>query len=166
LRSSIARRRRQQQTFADTDVTSDKEYVGIFRLCRIGQLRLRQLGLGIAGSYTDHTGTGLPPSFRSAQAASFFRATPADGERTRFAPQFYYYAGSLGVIGEYTEVSQDVSRVVPAGVRGDTPCRTAASFFLSDEEAASGLQAEFGVFARDGTWGGWEIARVPRTRRR
>ena len=37
-------------------------------------------------------------------------ATLADGGRTRIAPQFYYYSGSFGLLGEYTNVSQDVSR--------------------------------------------------------
>ena len=68
----------------------------------------------------------LLPSFRTPGQSTFFRfrafgttataaGTIADGERTRIAPQLYYYVGSLGLLGEYTEVSQDVSRVVTTG---------------------------------------------------
>jgi hypothetical protein len=32
--------------------------------------------------------------------------------RLRWSPQFYYYYSSFGLLGEYANVSQDVSRTV------------------------------------------------------
>ena len=91
---------------------------------------LRGLGFGIAGTYVDSTGsasTTLLPSYRTPGQATFFSYRPsaaasgttpavsgtfADGERLRWSPQFHYYYSSFGLLGEYTNVSQDVSRTV------------------------------------------------------
>ncbi len=76
---------------------------------------LRGLGFGIGGTYVDSTGSGtntLLPSYRTPGQATFFsyrantattgnNATFADGQRLRYSPQFYYYYGSIGVLGEY-----------------------------------------------------------------
>ena len=94
---------------------------------------LRGLGFGIGGTYVDSAGAGtntLLPSYRTPGQATFFsyrantattgnNATFADGERLRYSPQFYYYYGSIGVLGEYAVVSQDVTRVIGAVTRSD-----------------------------------------------
>ncbi len=94
---------------------------------------LRGLGFGIGGTYVDSTGTDtntLLPSYKTPGQATFFsyrgntaatgtNATFADGQRLRYAPQFYYYYGSIGVLGEYTMVSQEVTRVNGPVTRSD-----------------------------------------------
>jgi phosphate-selective porin OprO/OprP len=94
---------------------------------------LRGLGFGIGGTYVDSTGSGtntLLASYRSPGQATIFsyrantattgnNATFAAGERLRYSPQFYYYYGSIGVLGEYAVVSQDVSRVNAGVTRSD-----------------------------------------------
>lgn len=167
-------------SFSDADVNDDKEWalrVFAHPFADSDSFALRGLGLGIAGSYTDQAGDAIDPllpSFRTPGQATFFRyrdegATPgtiADGERTRIAPQLYYYFGGLGVIGEYTEVSQDVSRIVPTGLREDTvdteAWQLAASYFLTGEEAAfRGFKPKSTFSLSDGTWGAFEVvARV------
>ena len=44
--------------------------------------------------YRANTATGVTPN----------NATFANGERLRLAPQLYYYRGSFGLLGEYTQV--------------------------------------------------------------
>jgi len=78
------------------------------------------------------------------------------------APQFYYYAGRFGLLGEYTEVSQDVSRVATTGLRSDTIDTTAwqlaASFFLTGEEASyRGYKPNSSFSVEDGSWGAFEL---------
>ncbi|HSW34814.1 MAG TPA: porin, partial [Steroidobacteraceae bacterium] len=86
----------------------------------------------------------------------------ADGERTRIAPQFYYYVGSFGLLGEYTQVSQDVARTTASGLRQDSldtsAWQLAASWFLTGEEAAFRGFKPGSVFSlENGTWGAFEL---------
>lgn len=167
--------------FTDLDVNDDKEYaLRLFTqpFAESESFAIRGLGFGIGGSYTDQVGSAtqpLLPAFRTPGQSQFFRfraagatttATIADGERIRIAPQAYYYAGSLGVIGEYTEVSQDVSRAVPSGLREATvhthAWQLAVSYFLTGEEASfKGFQPKTRFSPGERTWGAFEIkARV------
>jgi phosphate-selective porin OprO/OprP len=162
------------EAFGDVDLNDDKEWAArVFAhpFAESDHFALRGLGLGIAGTYTDQAGTAaqpLLPSYRTPAQATFFRyrtgATPtlADGERTRLAPQFYYYVGRLGLLGEYTEVSQDVSRATTAGTRSgavdSTAWQLAASWFLTGEEASFRGFKPNSVFdfERD-SWGAFEL---------
>lgn len=166
------------ETFGDVDVNDDQEYaIRLFShpFAESDRFALRGFGIGVAATYTDQTGTAaqpLLPAFRTPGQSTFFRyragTTPAlaDGERTRLAPQFYYYAGSLGLLGEYTRVSQDVSRLSASGPRADTIDTTAwqfaASWFLTGEEAAyRGFRPRSVFSPTDGSWGAFElVARV------
>jgi phosphate-selective porin OprO and OprP len=145
---------------------------------------LRGLGFGVGGTYVDSTGSAantLLPSYRTPGQATFFSyrattaasgATPAvsgtfaDGERLRFAPQFYYYYNSIGLLGEYTQVSQDVSRTVGADTRSDSLDHKAwqlqFAWLLTGEEQTfrSPNPASPFQLGKPG-WGAWEIvARV------
>jgi phosphate-selective porin OprO and OprP len=140
---------------------------------------LRGLGLGVAGTYVDSTGSAanpLLPSYRTPGQATFFsyrsaaagatNATFADGERLRWSPQFYYYYSSFGLLGEYAVVSQDVTRVNGATTRSDTLDNKAwhlqFSWLLTGEEetfrsVTPGTNFEIGKPGR----GAWElVARI------
>jgi phosphate-selective porin OprO and OprP len=168
------------ETFADVDVSDDKEYaLRLFAhpFAESDSFALRGLGIGLAGTITDQTGNAtqpLLPAFRTPGQSQFFRfrqfsttvgapaGTIADGERTRIAPQMYYYVGSLGLIGEFTEVEQEVSRVVATGVRSATvdtyAWQFAASYFLTGEEASfRGFQPKSRFSLEDNTWGAFEV---------
>jgi phosphate-selective porin OprO/OprP len=172
------------ETFTDADINDDKEYaLRLFAhpFAESDSFALRGLGIGIAGTWTDQTGNSLQPllpSFRTPGQSTFFRfrqfsttagapaGTIADGERTRLAPQLYYYVGSFGLLGEYTEVSQDVSRVVATGIREGAvetdAWQFAVSYFLTGEEASfRGYQPKTRFSLEDNTWGAFELkARV------
>jgi phosphate-selective porin OprO/OprP len=118
---------------------------------------LRGLGFGVGATYVDVTGstaTTLLTSYRTPGQQSFFsfrgntaatsttpainNATYADGQRLRLSPQFYYYAGRFGLLGEYTTVSQDVTRVNGAVTRSDSLDNSAwhvqLSWFVTGED--------------------------------
>lgn len=105
---------------------------------------LQGLGLGIAGTWTDVTGT--PPgatasrstllpayvtggqngffAYRNSSAGSIAAGTPDGaygvGERYRIAPQAYWYYGPYGLLAEYVSVTQDVQRDLAAGAVRDS----------------------------------------------
>lgn len=163
------------ETFGDVDLNDDKEYaarVYAQPFIESENFALRGLGFGLAGTYTDQAGTAaqpLLPSFRTPSLATFFRyragTTPtiAHGERTRIAPQFYWPIGQFALLGEYTEVSQDVSRTTPAeGTRSGTVDTTAwqlaAHWFLTGEEQAfRGFKPNSTFSLENGTWGAFEL---------
>ncbi len=122
-------------------------------------LALRGFGFGVAGTFVDTTGsptTTLLTQYRTPGQQSFFNwrtsaaatattpanlnGTYADGERTRISPQFYYYLGQFGLLGEYVDVSQEVTRVNGAVTRSDkigiNAWQLQASWFITREEEA------------------------------
>jgi len=137
---------------------------------------LRGLGLGIAGTYVD-VGDGpantLLTTYRTPGQQTFFRwrgntttlpagATYADGERLRVSPQFYYSIGRFGLLGEYAQVSQDVSRQTVNGLRSDsldtTAWQLAAHWFITGEEQSfKGYKPSSAFSLDDGTWGAFEL---------
>lgn len=162
------------EAFGDVDINDDKEWAGrLFAhpFAESDNFALRGLGLGIAATYTDQDGTvaqPLLPAYRTPAQSTFFRyrtgATPtlAAGERTRIAPQAYYYVGSFGLLGEYTQVSQDVARTTAAGLRegslDTTAWQLAASWFLTGEDAAFRGFRPGSIFSlENGTWGAFEL---------
>jgi phosphate-selective porin OprO/OprP len=120
---------------------------------------LRGLGFGVGATYVDVSGsptTTLLTSYRTPGQQGFFNyrsstaatattplvpnGTYADGERLRITPQFHYYVGQFGLLGEYAQVSQDVTRTNGVVTRSDSLDTTAwhlqFSWFLTREEQA------------------------------
>jgi phosphate-selective porin OprO and OprP len=115
---------------------------------------LRGLGFGIGGTWIDVDGSAANTAlaaYRSAGQQSVFsyrantatgvtpnNATFANGQRLRLAPQLWYYRGSFGFLGEYTQVEQDVSRTVGGVTLSDTLTTSAwqaqFSWFVTGEE--------------------------------
>lgn len=141
---------------------------------------LRGLGFGVAGTYVDSTGsatTTLLPSYRTPGQQTFFsyrtssatgvtpvtNGTFADGERLRITPQAYYNYANFSVLGEYVQVSQDVTRVTPtAGTRSESLDNTAwqvqlAWFVTGEDETFKGFTPASVFSLNNHTWGGFEL---------
>jgi phosphate-selective porin OprO and OprP len=129
---------------------------------------LRGFGVGIAGTFGDETGDAtntLLPSFRTPGQQTFFRyasGTIADGDRIRLAPQAYYYRGSFGLLGEWTRVEQDLTRVTDTVTRSgsvDTEAwQIAMSWFVTGEEAKYRGYTPITSFTPSGDgWGALEL---------
>lgn len=117
-----------------------------------------QLGVGVGASYGKTDGQPLIPllsSYRSPgqNAVFLYRVgadgTFADGERTRVSPQFYWYGGSLGLLGEWATVSQDVRRTGPSFDRSEQMRHHAwqltGEWFVTGEAAGYRDSAEVGA---------------------
>jgi phosphate-selective porin OprO/OprP len=94
---------------------------------------LRGLGAGVAVSYVNQVGSAantLLPAYKTETQRNFFTyytattasgaasangTTIANGERLRISPQAYYYYKSFGLLGEYVDESQGVSRTLGTG---------------------------------------------------
>lgn len=90
------------------------------------------LGVGVGASYGSTDGasdTPLLSGYRSPGQNTVFGyrdegdggdGTFADGERLRLSPQFYWYSGPWGLLGEWARVRQDVRRITGGLTRSAT----------------------------------------------
>jgi len=139
---------------------------------------LRGLGFGVGGTYVDVQGNSGNPTlatYRTTGQQTLFQyrantgtaplnnATYADGARMRVTPQAYYYLGSFGVLAEYAQVSQDVSRQVSATTKLTDTLDTTAyhvqlSWFLTgEEEAFKGFTPGSTLNIGKEGWGSFEV---------
>jgi phosphate-selective porin OprO and OprP len=133
---------------------------------------LRGLGFGIGGTWGNEAGTPaatLLSVYRTPGQQTFFTfrtgdsATYADGRRYRLTPQFYYYAGSLGVLGEYARESEEVTRQVDPTLSrsarlSNSAWQLAVSWFLTGERASyNGFVPVSPFEAGKPGWGSWEL---------
>jgi phosphate-selective porin OprO/OprP len=107
-------------------------------------------GIGVGTSYgrTEGSATGAAPllsGYRSPGQNTIFAYRTgddgafADGERLRLSPQFYWYSGPLGLMGEWARVRQDVRRIAgeldrSAALDHDA-WQVTAEWFLTGEKA-------------------------------
>jgi phosphate-selective porin OprO/OprP len=131
----------------------------------------RGLGFGIAATYahTDGTATSTQlAAYKTPGQVNFFSyrtgatATFADGRRTRIVPQFYYYYGRYGILGEYAQSSQDVTRVNGAVTRTDNLKNDAWQiafhwFVTGEEESYRGFTPNTTFSPANHTWGALEL---------
>src|SRR5688572_20400633 len=139
---------------------------------------LRGLGFGVGSTWVDVDGTAANTAlsaYRSPGQQSVFayrantatgttpnNATFANGERLRLAPQLFYYRGSFGLLGEYTQVEQDVSRTVGATTLSDSLTNSAwqvqfSWFVTGEEEAFRGFTPGSTLQPGKPGWGAFEI---------
>jgi phosphate-selective porin OprO and OprP len=133
-----------------------------------GTSPLRGLGFGVAGS----TGTANGPlrSYSAASQAAVFSyasTVTASGDRKRWSPQAWFYAGPVGVLAEYVEAHHDVQKVeagkpaVPATLK-NSAWEVTASWLVTGETATYGSVKPQRFFVPSAhTWGAVQlVARV------
>jgi phosphate-selective porin OprO/OprP len=131
---------------------------------------LNKLGFGVGGSIGHHEGP--LPSYRSAGQQIFFSyasSVSAKGEQYRIGPQFFYYWGPFGIIGEYILSSQEViSSSSSQTARFDnTAWQVEASYFLTGDansfrsSSRNAFRPAHPFSFGGGGWGAFEfVARV------
>jgi len=133
----------------------------------------RGLGFGVGGTWGNEAGSAastLLPAYRTPGQQVFFTyrtgASPtfADGARHRLAPQFYYYVGPFGLLGEYALSSQEVTRAVTpslnrSGRIDNRAWQLSGSWFLTGEhETFSSFTSRHSFAPGTSGWGAWELA--------
>ncbi len=121
------------------------------------------LGLGIGASVGDVEGGGnnALARYRSAGQQQFFGyrgAVEADGRRTRWSPQGYFYRNGFGLLAEYAVSRQEVRVGGTVADLEHTAWQATASWVLTGEDASYRGVTPARPFApgRDG-WGAWEL---------
>ena len=157
---------------------ADKDFAGrvfVKPFQESGLETLRGLGLAVAGTIGDRTGT--PRTYVSDGAQRFFTyltGTAAQpnvinsGSNWRVTPQGYYYWGPFGLFAEYVISSQELQQAgggAGAGSRAtlvNTAWQVAASYFLTGEDNSfESVTPRNSVNPAVGAWGAWELtARV------
>jgi len=150
----------------DSDTNSDKDVVARIFAHPFKEFDfepLHGLGVGAAVSAGHQEGSTLP-TFKSAGQASIFSyssGTVADGPHNRFSPQAYYYYGPLGLIVEYAESVQEVSRTttpVSEKIHMDA-WQVAGTWVLTGEDATyKGVSPRHSFDPSKGEWGALELA--------
>jgi phosphate-selective porin OprO/OprP len=142
----------------DGDVTNDKDFSARM-FATVGGL-----GFGIAaGTGTEHGSVAAPalPSYVTTGQQTMFRyrdSTVANGRRLRIAPQAYWYAGPVGILGEYVVSGQDVTRTTSSIRVTNRAWQVAASWFVTGEKAAFTTVAPRRPFdPKKNSWGALEI---------
>jgi phosphate-selective porin OprO and OprP len=165
---------------ASGDVNDDKDFDGRvfavpFKDASIDLLK--GLGFGVAGSYGRQRGnTSTPdlPSFRTFGQAKFFQykgavaatttalaqgPTIAFGQRSRYAPQVYYYWGPFGFLGEYVNSTQSVRRDAASARLSHDAWQVAGSYVVTGDAASyQGVAPAQPFDPFTGHWGALEVA--------
>ena len=106
---------------------------------------------------------GLPDYKTAGQQSTFFAyksGTIADGVKSRWTPQAFYYLGPVGVIAEYARVEQDLSNGATKGKAKNDAWQVAASWLITGEDASfKGVKPKhaFDIYDNGTGWGAWEL---------
>ena len=145
------------------DNNNDKDIIGrVFALPfkNGGPEFFKGLGVGLAGSYGHNEGSTIPTYRSPGQASVFTYAnTSADGPHVRVSPQFYFYKGSWGLLGEYVSSSQELYRA--ANIKEtltNTAWQLSTNYVLTGEVASyKGITPRTVFDPSKGTWGAFEL---------
>ncbi len=153
-------------TSQDTDNNNDKDLVGrifVHPFKNNGPETLKGFGVGIAGSYGHKEGSTLPTYRSTGQSGIFSYASgvSADGAHVRFSPQAYFYKGSLGLLGEYTQSQQKVARSSGGIIRDsftNKAWQISGNYVLTGEVASyKGITPRTNFDWSKGTWGAFDV---------
>jgi phosphate-selective porin OprO and OprP len=157
---------------ADLDTTDSKDVAGRFVVRPFTKLPesspVRGLGLAISGSRGRQSGAAALPSYRTvtlqqpffSYAAGVTPAT-ADGIRTRYSPQVWYFHKAFGAWGEYVHTELPVRRGTDIGDVGAEAWQAAASWVITGEnatDAGAGVRPRNNFNFGNGAWGAFQIA--------
>jgi phosphate-selective porin OprO/OprP len=131
----------------DTDTNDGKELAGrlFFQPWKNkGTSSLRGLGLGVAATTGEATGLLRPyVSVSQVPVFNYLATVTANGDRTRWSPQGFFYLGRVGILAEYVEASHEVQNVV-AGQPTTTAELTNSAWSVTGSFLVTGEDASYG----------------------
>ena len=127
---------------------------------------LSGLGIGVAGSYGNRSGTSansdLTAGYKTTSQTTYFSyaaGSYGSGRDWRINPELYYSWGPFGLLGEYTLESQEIAKTGAKTTDLDNEAYTAiASYVLTGENAAfDGVVPDENFNPSKNQWGAWEV---------
>ncbi len=127
------------------------------------------LGLGVAGSFGDVTGslsTTNLPSYKTSGQNTFFSylndttaagTVLASGEQWRISPQLYYYYQGFGLLGEYAISSQNVTLGASSADIQNKAWQVAASYVIGADNSFGAIKPRKPLGWKKGGTGAFEF---------
>jgi phosphate-selective porin OprO/OprP len=152
---------------ADVDTNDSKDVSGRLVARPFNKLAtspLKGLGLAISGSTGSATGAAALPSFRTQsleQPYFSYAGAEADGTRTRYSPQAFYYYKAFGGFGEYVHTQTPVRKGLVREEISHDAWQLAASYVLTGEtatDAGIGVRPRANFDFGNGNFGAFQIA--------
>jgi phosphate-selective porin OprO/OprP len=128
---------------------------------------LANLGVGVGASTGNLKGTAAIPGYRTPGQVVFFSylsGTAADatvltkGRRTRWSPQGYFYAGPVGLMGEFIQEQIHVVKGTSSAALKHRAWQVTGEFVLGGKPLYEGVQVDNPFDPRQGRWGAVELA--------
>ncbi len=159
----------------DSDVDDQKDFAARifatpFRNSDI--VALQGLGMGISGSTGKQEGSTtstLLGDYRTPGQQAFYRYRTgafADGTHWRVSPQAYWYYSNFGLLAEYVQSNQEVTRTTNEGELEHSAWQIAGSYVITGEDVnfKGGIKPNEDFDIESGGWGAFEVvARVGET---
>ena len=152
---------------SDLDSSDSKDFSGrlvVRPFTGIGTSPLRGLGVAFSGSSGRQAGATALPTFRTQSAEQTYFAysgAVADGVRTRYSPQAFYYAGPFGGFAEYVHTETPVREGLVREDISHDAWQIAASYVLTGEpatDAGAGVRPRANFDFANGGLGAFQIA--------
>lgn len=153
---------------ADVDTTDSKDVSARLIVRPFNHLPAtspaRGLGVAIAGSRGKQSGSTTLPAFQTQSLRqSFFSydGASADGTRTRYSPQAFYYYKAFGGFAEYVQTQVPVVEGPFREEIGHRAWQVAASIVLTGEaatDARAGVRPRANIDIANGHWGALQLA--------
>jgi len=150
---------------ADLDTNDSREFAArlfAYPLKNPDSDYIHELGVGVAATWGNKKGTNLSGYVTPAQATFFsYSNTQPNGNNFRFSPQFYYYIGSAGILGEYALVQNELKTTtgnITSATLTNQSWQVAVNYFLTGETPSfKGVTPADPFDLAKNTWGAWEL---------
>jgi phosphate-selective porin OprO/OprP len=152
---------------SDLDTGDGKDVSGrlvVRPFTRIGTSPLRGLGVALSGSTGRQAGANALLTFRTQSAEQTYFAysgAVADGVRTRYSPQAFYYVGPFGGFAEYVHTETPVREGLVREDISHDAWQIAASYVLTGEtatDAGVGVRPRANFDFGNGGLGAFQVA--------
>lgn len=152
---------------ADQDTSDSKDVSGrliVRPFTKAAGSPVRGLGLAISGSTGRQTGSNALPVFRTQsleQPYFAYNGASADGVRTRYSPQAFYYYKAFGGFAEYVHTSTPIRSGPARAVIAHDAWQVAGSVVLTGEvatDAGAGVRPRADFDFGNGHLGAFQVA--------